>query len=132
MQNHKLERLNNAFMEQLNIIFGVEVKNEILKSVVVTAVDITNDLSFAKVYFTSLDDDKKKVASGNYNLREIDFLNMFFYDGQSLNDESKIETSSAEEIQELYSLYYGESNQEKDIVQMCKDSWRWQQYCDKL
>ena len=68
------------------------------------------------------DDDKKKVASGNYNLREIDFLNMFFYNGQSLNDESKIETSSAEEIQELYSLYYGESNQKKDIVQIIKNA----------
>lgn len=46
---------------------------------------------------------------------------MFFYTGQSLNDESKIETSSAEEIQELYSLYYGENNQEKDIVQIIKN-----------
>ena len=26
MQNHKLERLNNAFMEQLNIIFGTDVQ----------------------------------------------------------------------------------------------------------
>lgn len=61
MQNHKLERLNNAFMEQLNIIFGTEVKNEILKSVVVTAVNITNDLSYAKVYFTCFNEDRKLV-----------------------------------------------------------------------
>lgn len=61
MQNHKLERLNNAFMEQLNIIFGTEVKNEILKSVVVTAVSITNDLSYAKVYFTCFNEDRNLV-----------------------------------------------------------------------
>lgn len=61
MQSHKLERLNNAFMEQLNIIFGVEVKNPILKNVVVTAVNITNDLSFAKVYFTCFNEDSKVV-----------------------------------------------------------------------
>lgn len=61
MENHKLERLNNAFMEQLNIIFGTEVKNEILKSVVVTAVSITNDLSYAKVYFTCFNEDRNLV-----------------------------------------------------------------------
>ena len=61
MQSHKLERLNNAFMEQLNIIFGSEVKNQILKSVVVTSVSITNDLSFAKVYFTCFNEDRNLV-----------------------------------------------------------------------
>ena len=61
MQQVKLERLNNAFMEQLNIIFGTEVKNPILKKVVVTGVTITNDLSFAKVYFTCFDEDVKIV-----------------------------------------------------------------------
>ena len=61
MQSVKLERLNNAFMEQLNIIFGVEVKNPILKNVVVTAVNVTNDLSFAKIYFTCFNEDSKIV-----------------------------------------------------------------------
>ena len=61
MQTVKLERYNNAFMEELNIIFGTEVKNEILKSVVVTSVKITNDLSFAKVYYTCFNEDKKLV-----------------------------------------------------------------------
>lgn len=61
MEAVKLERYNNAFMEQLNIIFGSEVKNPILKKVVVNAVKITNDLSFAKVYFTCFDEDRKNV-----------------------------------------------------------------------
>ena len=61
MESVKLERYNNAFMEQLNIIFGTEVKNQILKSVVVTGVKITNDLSFAKVYFTCFNEDRKTV-----------------------------------------------------------------------
>lgn len=62
MQAVKLERYNNAFMEELNIIFGTEVKNEVLKSVVVTSVKITNDLSFAKVYYTCFNEDKKLVS----------------------------------------------------------------------
>lgn len=61
MQAVKLERYNNGFMEELNIIFGTEVKNEVLKSVVVTSVKITNDLSFAKVYYTCFNEDKKLV-----------------------------------------------------------------------
>ena len=61
MESVKLERYNNAFMEQLNIIFGTEIKNPILKHVVVNAVKITNDLSFAKVYFTCFDEDRNNV-----------------------------------------------------------------------
>ena len=61
MEQVKLERFNNAFMEQLNIIFGTEIKNPILKKVVVTGVSITNDLSYAKVYFTCFDEDRKEV-----------------------------------------------------------------------
>ena len=48
-------------MEQLNIIFGTEIKNPILKQVVVNAVKITNDLSFAKVYFTCFNEDRELV-----------------------------------------------------------------------
>ena len=62
MQAVKLERYNNVFMEELNIIFGTEVKNEVLKSVVVTSVKITNELSFAKVYYTCFNEDKKLVS----------------------------------------------------------------------
>ena len=61
MEHVKLERYNNAFMEQLNIIFGREVKNPLLKKVIVNAVKISNDLSFAKVYFTCFDEDRNKV-----------------------------------------------------------------------
>ena len=61
METVKLERYNNAFMEELNIIFGTEIKNPILKQVVVNAVNITNDLSYAKVYFTCFNEDRDLV-----------------------------------------------------------------------
>jgi len=61
METVKLERFNNAFMEQLNIIFGTEIKNPILKQVVVNAVKITNDLTHAKVYFTCFNEDRNVV-----------------------------------------------------------------------
>ena len=37
-----------------------EIKDEDIKFVTITGVETTNDLSFAKVYFTVLDDDKKE------------------------------------------------------------------------
>lgn len=58
----KLDRLNNNFMEKISEILHNEVKDKNVKLVTITDVKITSDLSFAKVYFTSLDDDKKKVT----------------------------------------------------------------------
>lgn len=60
MNQIKIERLNHSFVREISIILETEVKNELLKSVIVTDVDITNDLSFAKVYFRLLDDSTKK------------------------------------------------------------------------
>ena len=36
MQAVKLERYNNGFMEELNIIFGTEVKNDIILALMKT------------------------------------------------------------------------------------------------
>ena len=113
----QVERYNNSFMEELNIILGTETKNPILKQVVVNAVKITNDLSFAKVYFTVLDDTKKietlkalKQASGFIRSKlceRIDIRHMpeldFIYDesiayGKLIED--KIKEIHEKEIEE--------------------------------
>ncbi len=60
MNRIKIERLNHSFVREISVILETEVKNELLKSVIITDVDITNDLSFAKVYFRLLDDSIKK------------------------------------------------------------------------
>ena len=52
----KIERLNNSFVEHISQILRTEIKDERIHFVTVTAVQITNDLSFAKVYVTVLDD----------------------------------------------------------------------------
>lgn len=59
--NLKIERLNNLFIKELSEIIMLEVKNPILKSVTITNVSITNDLSYAKVYFTCFDLDRDLV-----------------------------------------------------------------------
>ena len=59
MANVKIERLNHTFMEEISNILMTEIKDENIKFVTITGVDITSDLSFAKVYFTVLDDSLK-------------------------------------------------------------------------
>ena len=100
----KLERLGHLFTEQRSKIISEEVKDEDIKFVTITAVDISSDLSYAKVYFTNLiDSDREKVtvalnrASGfirsklceNIEIRKMPELN-FIYD-ESIQYGQKIE-----------------------------------------
>ncbi len=100
----KLERLSNIMLEEIGKVIMEEVKDENIKFVTITAVKITNDLSYAKVYFTTLLDDKKEDilkalnnASGfirnklfdRMEIRKMPTLN-FVYD-QSIDYGEKIE-----------------------------------------
>lgn len=57
----KLERLEHKFAIEISSILREEIKDVRINFVTVTAVDITNDLSFAKVYVTVLNDDDREV-----------------------------------------------------------------------
>ena len=57
----KIERLNHQFQEVISEIIYKEVKNPDLKFVTITGCEITNDLSFCKVYFTVLGKDKNEI-----------------------------------------------------------------------
>ncbi len=60
MASIKIERLNHAIQQEISIILMREIKDEEIKFVTITGVDTTNDLSFAKVYYTVLDEPKKE------------------------------------------------------------------------
>ena len=55
----KIDRLNNSFVENISRIIRTEIKDERINFVTVTAAKITNDLSFAKVYVTVLNESEK-------------------------------------------------------------------------
>lgn len=61
MASIKIERLNHAFQEEISMIIMREVKNQELKMVTITGVETANDLSYAKVFYTILDNDKQPV-----------------------------------------------------------------------
>mgnify|MGYP004464036193 FL=1 len=60
--NIKIERLNSTFVKEISYILQNEVKDENIKFVTVTGCDISSDLSYAKVYVTVLDDNKKNTT----------------------------------------------------------------------
>lgn len=59
----KIDRLNNNFVEAISRIIHDEVKDENAKKATITDVKVTNDLSYAKVYFTTLDENWKNVLN---------------------------------------------------------------------
>lgn len=62
MANIKIERLNHAFQEEISIILMREIKDENIKFVTITGVETTSDLSYAKVYYTVLNENKKDAT----------------------------------------------------------------------
>ena len=63
----KLERMNNLFVKEISSILHNEIKDDNIKFVSVTGCEITNDLSFAKVYFTSISNLTKEQIEKEMN-----------------------------------------------------------------
>lgn len=55
----KGERVASEMQKELGNILLLEAKDEDFKHVTITDCDVTNDLSFAKIYFTTIDDREK-------------------------------------------------------------------------
>lgn len=100
----KIERLANAFTKEIGNILRDEIRDENIKFVTITATEITNDLSLAKIYFTVLDTNNKvdtlnslnkasrfirKELSGRVDIRKMPELT-FIYD-KSIEYGNKIE-----------------------------------------
>ena len=58
--NNKINRINHAFVREISEVLEYEVKDIHVKFVTITAAKVTTDLSYAKIYFTVLDDSKKE------------------------------------------------------------------------
>lgn len=60
MKNNKINRLNHTMMREISYILETEIKDKHIKFVTITEVKVTNDLSYAKVYVTILNDDYRE------------------------------------------------------------------------
>ncbi len=101
----KIDRIASNMVKEISYILMTEIKNPDVKFVTVTDCKVTNDLSFAKVYVTVLNNERKsetmaalKSASGyirheltdRVDIRHIPELE-FVYD-ESIEYGKKIET----------------------------------------
>ncbi len=101
----KIDRIASNFVKEISYILANEIKNQDIHFVTVTDCKVTNDLSFAKVYVTVLDQEKKeatmealnnaagfirKMLADRVDVRHIPELS-FVYD-ESIDYGKKIET----------------------------------------
>lgn len=63
----KTEKIGSTFVKEISYILLEEIKDPDIKFVTITDCDVTNDLSFAKVYFTVLNNDKKEEILNSLN-----------------------------------------------------------------
>lgn len=115
----KIERIEKEMHREVSKIVELEVKNKKLEFVTITSCHVTNDLSFAKIYFTCLkEEDKKEVekalnqASGFIRKQLANIMNLrhtpeltFVYD-DSIDYGQKIERV-------IEQMHKGEQNESK-------------------
>lgn len=63
----KLERLGHIFTEEISKIIQTELRDESIGIISITYTKISSDLSYAKVYFTALDIERKKELEDKLN-----------------------------------------------------------------
>ena len=63
----KTERIGSNFTKEISLIIHEEIKDPNIRFVTLTGCDVTNDLSFAKVYFTTLDDKNREEVLESLN-----------------------------------------------------------------
>ena len=56
MANYKIDRIASDILKYLSNIIYTETNDELLKTITITDIDLSKDLSYAKVYFTSISD----------------------------------------------------------------------------
>ena len=67
MKNKKIKRLESDILRYLSDIIRNETNDELLKTLTITAIDLSTDLSYCKVYYTSLSNLDKKVLNKEVN-----------------------------------------------------------------
>lgn len=102
----KIDRLNHNIIKEVSYILMEEVKDEDIKFVTITDCKTTNDLSYAKIYFTVLDDSKKDST-----LKALDNAKGFIRKELS----ERIEVRHTPELEFVYdeSIAYGKRIEEK-------------------
>ena len=109
MPKYKIARIASDIQRYLGDILINEVNDEILKHITITGCDLTNDLSYCKVYFTSFDNlDIKSLE------KEVNEAAPFIRGKLS----EKLEIRHTPELKFVFdkSIAYGEKNRSNNKV----------------
>lgn len=67
MASYKIQRIESEIEKNIPIIIQRESEDELLKSITITGSELAHDLSYCKVYFTSIIDMDKKILEKEVN-----------------------------------------------------------------
>ena len=76
MNNIKQKRINSEIQKCICEIIFEETRDSILKNITITACEVTNDLSYCKVYFTSLSEEEHSSLERQINDDTAKFIRM--------------------------------------------------------
>ncbi len=94
----KLERINAELVRTISTILANETRDELMRTVTITAADVSKDLSFAKVYFTSIKDMSKEQLEKELN-EASDFVRKKVAEKMDLRQTPKIKFIYDESIE---------------------------------
>lgn len=60
MTTFRIQRINKQIQRDLSIFLETKVRNDLAKQAIITGVNCSRDLRYAKVYFTSLDPESRE------------------------------------------------------------------------
>ncbi|MEG1502147.1 MAG: 30S ribosome-binding factor RbfA [Synergistaceae bacterium] len=61
MTTHRIDRINKEFLRQISEILQLRIKNEIVANAILTKVNVSRDLGYAKVLYTFIDPSIKET-----------------------------------------------------------------------
>jgi len=98
MNEIKRNRINAELVRTISEILLLEGNDELLKSITITSADVSSDLSFAKIYFTSLNQMEKKDLEKEMN-EASDFIRKFVAEKMDLRQTPKLKFYYDESIE---------------------------------
>ena len=98
MVTYRIDRINKEFLRAISEILQVRIKKDTVRDAILTKVSTSKDLSFAKVFYTLIDTDRKdeiqkaldstagqirSMLGKDMHLRTIPELNFVFDDSEA-------------------------------------------------
>ncbi len=98
MSKIKIERINSELVKTISETLLLETNDEFLKTITITGADVSNDLSFAKVFFTSILPKEKEELEKDMN-EAADMIRKFVAEKMDLRQTPKLKFIYDESIE---------------------------------